>query len=278
MRGDLRTLLARTLERAVLLGALGVVGGIALVIWSSNESGTASVVLANVGVSLMTVGLVGVVYDLLLRRLLVAEVLEVVGIRESVRAFGLTEIGERSDVDLEKLLDEANEVVALPLDPLQWIDQDFATIRRRARARPLKVTLLLPANDPPYAQILAERLGKSEAEVAQVLDETTAGKLGDAWDDEQVHAGASFRVTRFGGVPTTGLLMTDKTIAITVGPLIRYRQFDREDVIAVAERSGSPLAHWIAAQIKRERDDENLSEVDERPLPPSNPHGREGAR
>jgi hypothetical protein len=267
MDGNLGRLLARTLERGVWLGALGTTAGVGLVIWGSNETGAASVVLANIGVALMTVGLVGVVYDLLLRRLLVAEVLEVVGIRESVKAFGLLKIGERSGFSLADLLDDATEVTALPLDPAQWIDQDFSTIRRFARDRALKVTLLLPANDAPYVQILAERLGKSEAEVGQILDDAATGKLGDAWDAEPVYDGASFKVIRFGGVPTTGLVMTDKVIAISVGPLIRFRQFDREDIIAVTKRSGSPAARWVDAQIKREQEDENFSEVDDRPLP-----------
>lgn len=218
----------------------------------------------------MTIGLVGVLYDLLLRRLLVSEVLDAVGVHESARSFGLKQISDRADLDLGALLEGANELTACPLDPLRWVDQDFEEIRRQARDHPLKVTLLIPAKDDPYVMLLAERLGKPVGQVEQMIDDAVTGKLGDAWDAEPVHKDAKLEIYRFAGVPTTGLIMTDRIIAIEAGPLIRYRHLERQGFIVVAERSKTPMERWITAQIDREQTDENISQIDARPRPTEN--------
>jgi hypothetical protein len=272
---DLRKLLALSVERAIWIAAVAALAGGLLIVWASTEDGATSTVLTNFGTAIMTVGLVGVLYDLLMRRILVAEVLKVVGVRESVQAFGLTQIAEHAEIPLERLLADAAEVLVLPLDPLQWVEQDFAVLRRIARYRPLKVTLLLPAKDSPYVRVLAERLGKSETRVEAMLDQAAAGHLGDIWESEPVHTDAQLSVKRFSGLPATGLLMTDQVVAIDAGPLIRFRQLDREDFTIVTERAKTPLTPWVEAQIAREERDENLSSIDQRPLSKIQPPGSE---
>jgi hypothetical protein len=263
---DLRKLLAFSVERATWISVVGALLGGVLVFLGSHEDGAMATFLANIGTAVMTVGLVGILYDLLVKRILIAEILGVVGIRESVDAFGLEQIAEHRDVSFENLLEDAKEVTVLPLDPLRWMDQEFEILRRCARGRPLAATLLLPANDSPYVQVLAERLGKTVAQVSTALDQAASGHLGESWEREPVHSGSQLTVKRFSGLPATGLLMTDKIVAIEVGPLIRFRQLDREDFVVVADRSKSPLTSWINAQIKREDEEENLSSIDQRPL------------
>jgi hypothetical protein len=273
MSGDFKAALSRTLERAIWIGAVGTLVGVLLVIWGSNETGSFSIVLTNVGVAVMTVGLAGVLYDLLMRRILVAEIFSVVGVRDNVKEFGLRKIVARDAFDLTELLTDAEEVIALPLDPARWIEDEFAQVRRCARQRPLSVTILLPAKDSPYIQILSERLGKTQAQVTQAVDQAATGRLGNAWTAGPVHSRASLTVKRYAGVPATGLVMTDKAIAVEIGPLIRYRELDREDFVILTSRSGSPLEQWVVAQLEREEKDENFSEVDQRPHVASNTSG-----
>lgn len=276
---NLKKLLAISIERAIWISAVTALLGVLLIVWASDKDGSMGIVLANIGTAVMTVGLVGVLYDLLMKRLLAAEILNVVGVRESVSAFGLKRIAKHHEISLERLLEDATEATFLPIDPLQWMERDFAVLRRCARQRPLVATLLIPANDSPYVQVLAERLGKTETQVQTMLDQAASGNLGDTWEREPVHTDAQFSVKRFSGLPTTGLVLTDQIIAIETGPLIKFRHLDREDFMIVADRSESPLTQWVQAQLKREEEDENLSSIDHRPLSDStHPHAPDNSQ
>lgn len=267
MEIDLKRLLALSVERAIWIAVVAVLLGGFFIFWASTQTGGSGTVLANIGTAVMTVGLVGILYDLLMRRVLLAEVLEVVGIRESIQEFGLKQIVEHRDTPLEKALQDASEVIILPVDPLHWTQHDFAVVRRSARNRPIRVTLLLPAKDTPYVRVLAERLGKSETEVQTALDQAASGHLGQAWDAEPVHPDAELLIKRFSGLPATGILMTDHIVALDVGPLLRFRgELDREDFTIVFQRDGMPITAWIEAQLEREERDENMSIIDQRPL------------
>jgi hypothetical protein len=275
--GGVGSLLAKTRERAIWIGVLlAVLGGWLIVEGSSTKDAADAALRTNFGSSVMTIGLVGVLYDLLLRRLLVAEVLDAVGVHESARAFGLKRISDRRQLPLNSFLEGAKELIVMPLDPLRWVDQDFEVIRERTRQKPLKLTVLIPANDEPYVSILAERLGKPVGQVEQMIDDAVTGKLGDAWDAEPPCKGSTLEVHRFAGLPATGLLMTDRLVAVETGPLIRYQHLNREGYVIVAERAATPMAHWVEAQLARERSDENLSQIDARPRPTAQDDGTEG--
>jgi hypothetical protein len=257
-----KKILGRTLERAFWLSFVVFLVGVGLIVWASQEQGTAATVIANLGSSALIIGLVGVLYEVFLRGSLMSEMLDAVGLHESARSLGLVQLGECAQIDLKALAEKASQIVAMPLDPLRWAEHDFATIRRCARSRPLRVEVLLPAADQPYLAVLAERLGKPPAQVEQALDEAATGKLGEAWTSEPVHAEASLEVYRYSGLLATGLIMTDQVVAIEVGPLIRYGPLDREGYMIVADRDKSPLTRWIETQMSRERHDENFSQID----------------
>jgi hypothetical protein len=86
MGDKVKGVMARTFERAAWASLVVALLGGLLIVWASSKHGTAATVLINLGSSLMTIGLIGVLYDLLLRRLLVSEVLEAVGVHESARS------------------------------------------------------------------------------------------------------------------------------------------------------------------------------------------------
>jgi hypothetical protein len=258
--------LGSTLERAIWLGLCACLIGFIFIVVASNNDGAWSTVLANIGTALLTVGLVGITYDLFLRDRLLAEVLDVVGVKESVSSFGLREIRRSDAAKIGDLIGSASELCALPLDPILWIDRDFELICRRAKARPLALTLLLPANESPFINVLAERLGKTEREVEQILDQAARGELGDAWDASRPHIGSTLKIQRFGGLPATGFLRSEQLIALEIGPPIRYPRHNHEGFVVVTSRAHGPLDAWLEDQIRRESEDENLSQIDQRPL------------
>jgi hypothetical protein len=237
-----------------------------LIVVASELNGAWATVLANIGTAFLTVGLAGVTYDLFLRGRLLSEVLDVVDVKESVTSFGLREISMNDAARVEDLIRNANSLLVLPLDPLSWIERDFQVIFRRAKVRPLGLTLLLPANESPFISVLAERLGKSDAEVGQVLDQAARGDLGEAWDAAHPHPGSNLKIERFGGLPATGFLRSDQAIALEIGPLLRYPRHSREGFVVVTDRARGPLDGWLDDQLGREQEDGNLSQVDQRPL------------
>jgi hypothetical protein len=116
---------------------------------------------------------------------------------------------------------------------------------------------------------LAERLGKSELEVEQILDQAARGDLGDAWDAFYPHPESNLSIRRVGGIPATGFLKSEHAIALEVGPLIRYPRHNREAFVIVTSKDGAPLETWLDDQIRRENDLDNMSQIDQRPLSPA---------
>jgi hypothetical protein len=258
----MKELLLKTFARAVWAGLLITVVGIGLVVTFSDSTKTSNIVLTNLGLALMTIGLAGVVYDVLLRRLLIEEVLEATGMGENLRAFGLLRIDRTTDFNLEMTLRDAATVTIFPLDPVRWIDHDFETVLRVAKERALEVTLILPANESRFVDVLADRIDKPVGDVAQTLDDVAAGKLGSTWTRFDADLKSSLKVFRYEGVPATGLILTDRIVATQTGPLIRYREHDRQDFYVVAGNR-SPGVPWVKEQIEQERKDGRLSKVDD---------------
>jgi hypothetical protein len=262
----MKALLIKTFVRAVWAGVLITLAGIALVVAFSDSTDTFDVVLTNLGLATMTVGLAGIVYDILLRKVLIDEVLEATGMGENLRSYGLMRIDRTADFSLEETLSDANTITIVPLDPVRWIDHDFETVLRVAKQRALEVKLIVPANDPRYMDVLADRLDRPVADVKQTLDEIAAGKLGNSWTRFDADLKSSLEVFRYEGVPATGLVLTDRIVATQTGPLIRYREHDRQDFFVVANSGHSPGVAWVEEQIEQERRDKRLSQVDAAPV------------
>jgi hypothetical protein len=261
--------LTRYIERSVLLGAILCIPAVVLLVVSAVLGGTAGVVLATIGGAILTVALLSFLYDPFLKDVLAREIFERLEIRESVGRAGLQSIEMTRDLRLGELIAGSRSIRVLPYDPLEWAGAQYGSLLTLARDTPVNVEVYLPAADDPFTEILSDRLRVGEPEVRARLN-ALALELGQAWDAEARHEGATLRVWRYTGLCATGLLECDSRVVIEVGPSLRYPLADRTTISLVFTHD-SPPADWLKRQFMFP-EQEGPSRADERPL------GRPSAR
>lgn len=265
-----RRTLREYLTIAVMLGLIVTAAGIALLAWGAAKGGSRGVVPATLGAALMTIGVLSVINDAFFKDALARDIVAVQGIRESIARAGLQMIVPTDRLDLGEILERAQRIVVRPWDAPEWSDRQFTHLLRVARERAIEVDVHLPAPDTPFLDILAHRQRMPDQELRRRLNELV-NDLAVAWDQTVGVATASrLRVFQYVGVPSTGLLMTDKHVVLETGPSLRYALADHATWTLVYKRDASPICDWVATQLQIDGTDlDQPVQVNERPVIPS---------
>lgn len=125
---------------ALLASAITSLGSIIVLIFTAQmSSGVPTTALANIFSVLLSLGIVGIVYDVFLRGSVLNETLEIVGIEESVANVGLHNIQQGSPPDWKLLCSGAQNIAILLTNPLAWVESEWIHVLQTANIRALDV-------------------------------------------------------------------------------------------------------------------------------------------
>lgn len=227
VRGQSRVKMSRYIERsrvvAVFLGALGivlVVVGVAL----DSAIGTVS---ASIGSTLITIGVLSVLYDAFLKEVLLEDVFDAMALQQNIRAIDLETVLRKDQVDLPAALEGASKIDSIPLDPIAWSQQDWPRILEQAAASRLPVRVFLPNHDSPHIDVLAHRLDVDISDLAHQIGQLP-DRLGRSWDQKGAgQRGSTLDVLLYGGLPAIGVLRTQSHVLLEIPPALAYGSVDR---------------------------------------------------
>jgi hypothetical protein len=237
---------------ALAATAIALIALIAAAAWLTSVAQTA---VTSVASSVLTVGLITLVYDGYLRRSFTTELLRLVGLQSNLAAAGVEEIVQEPDLRWNELLAHSTRYRILLLDPTTWIDREWPHVIASGRSRKIDVEVYLADPDGASLERLAENVSLLLGELQQRL--TTAQRvLEDSWttaarSDPPIQSGCKLTVRLYDRIP--GFMMAladDHAVVITGGALGRH---PGENALALRfERANSQLSdHWFEEQVAR---------------------------
>jgi hypothetical protein len=245
----------RFIERSITVGVVLAAIGFGLIAAGIEVEEVVGTLLASVGSIFVTVGLLSVVYEAYLKDLLIREIYGALEIKQSLQAVDLRELVQRDQADVAAVLVDADQISALPLDPMSWLLQDWPRVTAAARKASLVVTIYLPSHDSPHIEVLAQRMGIDAADlggqIAQMPDQ-----LAESWDQKSAgQLGSSLQVILYGTVPAIGLLRTGRLTMLELPPSLGYATADRSALALVVGHEGwsSLISDFVDDQLEEDR-------------------------
>jgi hypothetical protein len=127
----------------VTVGLVLVIMSILGFVWAaSRRTTTAQSIWAGISSMVGTVGLLGILYDAILKNSLILDILRLAGVSKRLTASGLTDIAElHKTYDWRSIFERASELHALPLDPASWLTSEWPSLLEVAQTRKISVSL-----------------------------------------------------------------------------------------------------------------------------------------
>jgi hypothetical protein len=249
----LRRRYSRTL--ALLVSAVTSLGSvIGLIFVAKMSQGVPTTALVNILSVFLSLGIVGIVYDIFLRGSVLNETLDIVGIEESVTKVGLRNIQQGSPPDWKALSFSAQRIAILLTNPLTWVQSEWTHILEAATIRSVDVSVYIPRADGEHVEPLASRLGfKGPEFVAQLM--SSKDFLERTWNaaknSDSLKRDSIFSLKTYEGVAGYEIaLFDDQAIIIVSDPL--DRDFPVHSlVLEFAGMAGRPLYDWLHGQLTK---------------------------
>lgn len=236
--------LRRYVTRAVVVGAVLFTLGLLMLWWSTDQtSKTAETFLAGAGSTLLTVGLLSVIHDALLKQSLISDFYAMVRVGESVSMTGLSDISAfKGAVDWHEVLSDARDVKAMPLDPLDWLHNEWQFVLAAAERKGVRISVYLPALDQ------TGNLGNvQDAESFRRQVELAPVRLGRDWQARRstLHSKSKLNLFTYSGYPSTGVMMTDRRTVLVV-PSALGPQHDSQSMLLLFKQGKAPdIRNWV---------------------------------
>lgn len=255
----------RALATSGLLTALSIVG---LSVAHQMQQGIVQSVISSVSSATLSIGVVSLIYESMMRDLIQKELIDLVGVARTIAATGLVSIEKTENFSWARPLSTSRRVRAILADPKQWIDSNFETLVAAARISPIEIEVLLQDPESPHVAAGALFHGRDTAAYAANLRES-AETAEATWKNRLglLHQKSMLRVKMFSGVCTKTLVVLDSQLVV-VGYSPNGRVGVDNGLVEVFEIEGAKYpAAWLiehleaASKSATVRFEHNMAEV-----------------
>ena len=173
--------------------------------------------ILSISSALLSIGVVGVMYDLLLRRTVSAELLRLVGIEKSIVSHQLEWVGGAGSLDWAEILGPASKVQVLMANPGSWVQQHIASLMRGARERAIAIELIFPDPDGDWLEKIASFENLSSQELRDSITRALTiveSHWSIASDRNELSPGCEVAVRYVDRFPTYNLVRADEVLAL----------------------------------------------------------------
>jgi hypothetical protein len=243
------SLLVRSIVLGMATAALGMV-----FVWASLnvESESWQSFWANIGTAVFTTGVLGICYEGFLKRGLIWDFEQRIGIHSELSASGVARVTQDlNQLSLGELFADSDELEILPYAPLIWHDSNMSWLVEIARKRKMTCRLYLP--DPvEYSRMVRSLDGDSSSYGDASQCEAKMREYGKTWDAEGLTGNKSTLETLvYSGYPHQGFILgRNAAVLFTSDPKVGLPTFRGMAVVYKGERGAETYA-WVRESIRR---------------------------
>jgi hypothetical protein len=262
MGARMRTSKKMTIALSVALAAISV---IFLLVFGYRSQGALKESGLTVFSVLLSIGVVSLIYEVWIRELVSAEMLDMMSVKESVARSGLKDINLRTHVDWRSLYFGSSSYTILPRDVASFATREWSFILEAGRARPIRVRLLLPKSDGTCFDSLEHHLGKQPGSLRNAVDDARESII-RSWRaaskaDPGLKSGCNLEVYEYDDFPACGVLVTDDSLALELDASLPREAQDEGVLLVFDPRRQDCHAAWALIQLERVMTDDRLVDV-----------------
>lgn len=109
--------------------------------------------------TLLSVGVITILFDLTMRRTINREIIRLVGIKDSLSQNQLSGAGKSSETNWSKILRGKRKFDIIIQNPQGWIEGNLARMLDCGRSRPVEIKFYFPDPKAAYFPFLADKMG-----------------------------------------------------------------------------------------------------------------------
>jgi len=238
-------------QRALYIGVITSLVSFGFLILAANMSGgVPTTALASVSGTLLTFGIVSIVYEMFLRETVMMETLEVVGLQEKIHRMRLVNILFGTSPDYADLSQNADFAKILLSNVVGWVERDWRPLLAAAKSRPISIVLYLPNPNGIYVNEIARRQGY---DVDQLRDQMTNARdyLESSWKSNRASlwSGSSFKLKLYDGVVGYDIAVFDPEIAVSLVPTYEGQPGESSIVFIFKAEANAEPGKWFKSQL-----------------------------
>lgn len=239
------------ITRAYSIGAVAL--GLGLIWWAPGAEHSAlrdvSAALADV---LVSIGTIGLIYEIALRRSVYREMMRLVGIQRSLVQGQVIAAGRYSEVRWSAILEDRSNYRALLFDPLSWVEHNFHMILSSGENRLVEAQIFMP--DPAAdcidsiassLDIEVEDFRSSLRQAVALIERQWAGKA----KAQELRRGSSIEVRFVSIRPTYSICIADRFSVLTFTGSVGRAGADPDYAIVYAGDKDIFPSRWFHRQL-----------------------------
>lgn len=199
---------------ALLLSGLGLFWLAA----SLQESTVLSAFLSGIASALVTLGMLEIFYEAILKRALVQDMRESSRLESDIYDVGLSKVAmERDAVKKIEVFESARSIDIAPLHPLTWLDREAHWLVTLARQQPIKCRIHLPEPNS-YSEILRYLESDDRELSTSHFCNAKFRQYMNIWDrHDKDFSASSLEVLYYAGYPQAGYVVSESAAVIDIG-------------------------------------------------------------
>ncbi|MDR7358923.1 hypothetical protein [Paeniglutamicibacter sulfureus] len=206
--------------RSIVVGLCTVIPGM-IMLWiaSSLDSGVWATFWSGISTTVISAGILGVLYEAFLKRALVRDIQQGSQIDYRLLNAGITDATLDPDsVSLKEIFGASNKLDIVPSHPLTWHDNNFTWLIRLVQERQITCRIYLP--EPIKYGRLLEAVVDGDPQLATA--EHCSAKFNQYmqyWESQDANSNNStLEVFYYGGYPQSGFIVSDTSAVIYASP------------------------------------------------------------
>ena len=242
----------RAIATAIVTSILSLA---ALSVAAGMSSGVPTATITSVASTTLTLGLAGLVYELLLRESVTAETIDLIGLDQAIQTSGLKELKSGSSQDWKELIRATDAVTILLINPITWVQREWYHVLDSARTSATAVSIYMPNPNGPSSKIIAARLGHTEDSFGSQVT-SSRQLLEDGWkaaklETPPLQKGSKLQLYYYDAVPGYEIVVMDEVVAIVIPACLEKEAADDSLALVFQRKPGVFPARWFLKQIER---------------------------
>jgi len=205
--------------------------------------------------AVLTVGLVSLLYEVLLRRSIGREILKLVGVQRSLAANQIASAGYESQIDWPEILAGASRFEILLIDPRSWVEANWAYLMEAARSHPVDVIVMLPNPDSENFSAICQMMRQDQGHLRSSIDSSTDW-IEQSWrnaaNESSLKSGSKIKVTQFDDIPVHAGVKADRQLVILIYGVCSRQVGEPAFSVTFSGSDNSYPISWFVRQIREQ--------------------------
>jgi len=238
----------------LLAGSIAIILVGVILFWIGTKGGQTNALLTGLASALVSLGSVTLVAEVLLRNAYTFDLLEIVGLEQSVYETGLSELSDEPSFDWSWVSDASPTAIRVALiDPRAWIQRDWPKVVDQAALRGIDIEVYLPAPGSEAVTTASAVLGIESSEYEAQI-EAAVSQLRSSWrlrrsGFDPLDRRSFLTITRVPSVLSHGLVQCGDRLAFLFPGMHGAGGSSSPLVVAFDNRRGASIWHDQAARM-----------------------------